>query len=84
MPSIVIYLKVKYLIQYGVIRFLLGVVRSVSVTPSKYLVSKYLLLSPELGLCVRQALLERKKGANADKGKGKFTAEEVQAMQDVD
>ena len=33
----------------------------------------------------RKALLERKKGgAGADKGKGKFTDAEVQAMQDVD
>ena len=33
----------------------------------------------------RKALLERKQGrAGADKGKGKFTEQEVQAMQDVD
>ena len=33
----------------------------------------------------RKALLERKKGAaGAEKGKGKFTEQEVQAMQDVD
>ena len=33
----------------------------------------------------RKALLERKKGgAGADKGKGKITDSEVQAMQDVD
>ena len=33
----------------------------------------------------RKAMLERKKGASgADKGKGKFTEAEVQAMQDVD
>ena len=31
-----------------------------------------------------QALLERKKGANAEKGKGKFTEDEVAAMQNVD
>ena len=33
----------------------------------------------------RKALLERKKGASTtDKGKGKFSEAEVQAMQDVD
>ncbi len=33
----------------------------------------------------RKALLERKQGSkDADKGKGKFTEKEVQAMQDVD
>ncbi len=33
----------------------------------------------------RKALLERKQGSKgADKGKGKFTEKEVQAMQDVD
>ena len=31
----------------------------------------------------RNSILNRKKGA-ADKGKGKFTEQEVQAMQDVD
>jgi hypothetical protein len=31
-----------------------------------------------------QALLDRKKGANAEKGKGKFTEDEVAAMQNVD
>ena len=33
----------------------------------------------------RKALLDRKQGRKgADKGKGKFTEQEVQAMQDVD
>lgn len=33
----------------------------------------------------RKALLERKQGSkDADKGKGKFSEKEVQAMQDVD
>lgn len=32
----------------------------------------------------RKALLDRKKGANAEKGKGKFTEDEVAAMQNVD
>ncbi len=33
----------------------------------------------------RKALLDRKQGSkDADKGKGKFTEKEVQAMQDVD
>lgn len=33
----------------------------------------------------RRSLLERKKGSkDADKGKGKFSEKEVQAMQDVD
>ena len=32
----------------------------------------------------RKALLERKKATRGDKGKGKFTEAEVQAMQDVD
>ena len=33
----------------------------------------------------RRSLLERKKGSKgADKGKGKFSEQEVQAMQDVD
>lgn len=31
-----------------------------------------------------QALLERKKGSKAEKGKGKFTEAEVQAMSQVD
>ena len=31
-----------------------------------------------------QALLERKMGKGAEKGKGKFTEDEVKAMQDVD
>ena len=32
----------------------------------------------------RKALLERKMGNGAEKGKGKFTEDEVKAMQDVD
>lgn len=36
------------------------------------------------GASLRQALLERKKGNKAEKGKGKFTEAEVQAMAEVD
>merc|ERR1711933_534581 len=32
----------------------------------------------------REGLLDRKKGSKEEKGKGKFTEAEVQAMQDVD
>ena len=32
----------------------------------------------------RKELLDRKKGSKEEKGKGKFTEAEVQAMQDVD
>ena len=55
-----------------------GATVNVGLDPSKVVITK-LKLDKD-----RKALLERKKGANADKGKGKFTAEEVQAMQDVD
>lgn len=50
---------------------------NVGVDPSKVVVTK-LKLDKD-----RNSILNRKKGA-ADKGKGKFTESEVQAMQDVD
>jgi large subunit ribosomal protein L26e len=50
---------------------------NVGVDPSKVIVTK-LKIDKD-----RNSILNRKKGA-ADKGKGKFTEQEVQAMQDVD
>ena len=55
-----------------------GATVNVGIDPSKVVVSK-LKIDKD-----RKALLERKKGAKGDKGKGKFTEQEVQAMQDVD
>merc|ERR1712039_651725 len=54
-----------------------GATVNVGVDPSKVVVTK-LKLDKD-----RNSILNRKKGA-ADKGKGKFTEQEVQAMQDVD
>ncbi len=52
---------------------------NVGVDPSKCIITK-LKLDKD-----RKALLDRKAaGKGADKGKGKFTEQEVQAMQDVD
>lgn len=52
---------------------------NVGIDPSKVVITK-LKLDKD-----RKALLERKKGAKgADKNKGKFSEQEVQAMQDVD
>ncbi|DBA72519.1 hypothetical protein WJX82_007600 [Trebouxia sp. C0006] len=52
---------------------------NVGIDPSKVIITK-LKLDKD-----RKALLERKQGSkDADKGKGKFTEKEVQAMQDVD
>lgn len=52
---------------------------NVGIDPSKCVITK-LKIDKD-----RKALLERKKGAaGAEKGKGKFTEQEVQAMQDVD
>mmetsp|Transcript_7871 Transcript_7871/g.13599 ORF Transcript_7871/g.13599 Transcript_7871/m.13599 type:complete len:144 (-) Transcript_7871:152-583(-) len=53
-----------------------GATVNVGVDPSKCIITK-LKLDKD-----RKALLERKRGANAEKGK--FTPEEVQAMRDVD
>ena len=55
---------------------LAGATVQVGIDPSKVVITK-LKLDKD-----RKALLERKKGSKADKGK--FTAQEVQAMQDVD
>mmetsp|Transcript_23936 Transcript_23936/g.32923 ORF Transcript_23936/g.32923 Transcript_23936/m.32923 type:complete len:146 (+) Transcript_23936:56-493(+) len=55
-----------------------GATVNVGIDPSKVIITK-LKIDKD-----RKALLERKKGANAEKGKGKFTEEEVKAMQDVD
>eukprot|EP00239_Pterosperma_sp_CCMP1384_P004412 CAMPEP_0197844450 /NCGR_PEP_ID=MMETSP1438-20131217/1427_1 /TAXON_ID=1461541 /ORGANISM="Pterosperma sp., Strain CCMP1384" /LENGTH=145 /DNA_ID=CAMNT_0043455231 /DNA_START=68 /DNA_END=505 /DNA_ORIENTATION=- len=55
-----------------------GATVNVGIDPSKVIITK-LKLDKD-----RKALLERKKGASTEKGKGKFTEEEVQAMQDVD
>ena len=54
-----------------------GATVNVGVDPSKVVIIK-LKLDKD-----RNSILNRKKGA-ADKGKGKFTEQEVQAMQDVD
>ncbi|KAL3157554.1 60S ribosomal protein L26 [Trebouxia sp. C0010 RCD-2024] len=52
---------------------------NVGIDPSKVVITK-LKLDKD-----RRSLLERKKGSkDADKGKGKFSEKEVQAMQDVD
>merc|ERR1711998_158486 len=53
-----------------------GATVNVGIDPSKVIITK-LKLDKD-----RKALLERKRGANAEKGK--FTPEEVQAMRDVD
>jgi large subunit ribosomal protein L26e len=59
--------------------WLTGATVNVGVDPSKCIITK-LKLDKD-----RRALLERKGAAKAaDKGKGKFTEQEVQAMQEVD
>lgn len=56
-----------------------GATVNVGIDPSKVVITK-LKLDKD-----RKALLERKKGAKAaEKGKGKFSEQEIQAMQDVD
>ena len=55
-----------------------GATVNVGVDPSKVVITK-LKLDKD-----RKALLERKMGKGAEKGKGKYTADEVNAMQDVD
>lgn len=56
-----------------------GATVNVGVDPSKVVITK-LKLDKD-----RKALLDRKQGRKAaEKGKGKFTEQEVQAMQDVD
>jgi large subunit ribosomal protein L26e len=56
-----------------------GATVNVGIDPSKVIITK-LKLDKD-----RRALLERKSSAKtADKGKGKFTEQEVQAMQQVD
>lgn len=55
-----------------------GATVNVGVDPSKVIVTK-LKMDKD-----RKALLERKKGGKAEKGKGKFTEQEVQAMANVD
>merc|ERR1712046_296486 len=55
-----------------------GATVNVGIDPSKVIITKLKLDKN------RKELLDRKKGANAEKGKGKFTEAEVQAMQDVD
>merc|ERR1712226_450548 len=55
-----------------------GATVNVGIDPSKVIITK-LKLDKD-----RKALLERKKGASTEKGKGKFTEEEIKAMQDVD
>merc|ERR1719199_2461345 len=55
-----------------------GATVNVGVDPSKVVITK-LKLDKD-----RKALLERKMGKGAEKGKGKYTADEVKAMQDVD
>lgn len=56
-----------------------GATVNVGIDPSKVIITK-LKIDKD-----RKALLERKNGAaGADKGKGKFTEAEVQAMADVD
>ncbi len=51
---------------------------NVGIDPSKVVLTK-LKLDKD-----RKALLERKQGTKGEKGKGKFTEAEVQAMADVD
>merc|ERR1712014_136183 len=55
-----------------------GAAVNVGIDPSKVVITKLKIDKN------RKELLDRKKGANAEKGKGKFTEAEVQAMQDVD
>ena len=55
-----------------------GATVNVGVDPSKVVITK-LKLDKD-----RKALLGRKMGKGAEKGKGKYTADEVKAMQDVD
>ena len=55
-----------------------GATVNVGVDPSKVVITK-LKLDKD-----RKALLERKMGNGVEKGKGKFTEDEVKAMQDVD
>ena len=55
-----------------------GATVNVGVDPSKVVITK-LKIDKD-----RKALLERKMGNGAEKGKGKFTENEVKAMQDVD
>merc|ERR1712224_892409 len=55
-----------------------GATVNVGIDPSKCVITKLKLDKN------RKELLDRKKGSNSEKGKGKFTEAEVQAMQDVD
>lgn len=55
-----------------------GATVNVGVDPSKVVITK-LKIDKD-----RKALLERKLGKGTEKGKGKFTEDEVKAMQDVD
>ena len=55
-----------------------GATVNVGIDPSKVVITK-LKIDKD-----RKALLERKMGNGAEKGKGKFTEDEVKAMQDVD
>merc|ERR1712070_971199 len=55
-----------------------GATVNVGIDPSKVIITK-LKLDKD-----RKDLLERKKGASTEKGKGKFTEEEIQGMADVD
>ena len=55
-----------------------GATVNVGVDPSKVVITKLKLDKDS------KALLERKMGNGAEKGKGKFTEDEVKAMQDVD
>lgn len=58
---------------------LAGATVNVGIQPSKVVITK-LKLDKD-----RKALLERKKkGRETEKGKGKFTDSDIQAMQDVD
>lgn len=55
-----------------------GATVNVGIDPSKVVITK-LKIDKD-----RKALLERKLGTKGEKGKGKFTEAEVQAMADVD
>ena len=55
-----------------------GATVPVGIDPSKVIITKLKIDKN------RKELLERKKGAKEEKGKGKFTEAEVQAMHDVD
>ena len=55
-----------------------GATVNVGIDPSKVVITK-LKLDKD-----RKALLDRKLGKGAEKGKGKFSEDEVAAMQDVD